>query len=191
MNYEIDLRSREYLSREHFLKKRSLLTFLLILFLVSPFFFYYGLNYYHLLLVKQFTTLEEEVNTLRREAEPLLIIASDLEDIASRKQLIDEIKPAPKKWSAGLHLLHDTAPAQITITRIEIASGGTIKIDGASSNLHAPARYRQNLLNLPAFEQTELNIMTLKADQNYTFKITTRLSTGDDLDDTIEKYTAQ
>lgn len=187
MSYDLDLRSPDYVSRELFLKKRPLIKVLTVILLFSPLFFYYGLNHYHQLLVNQATILEKEVIMLRQEAEPLLIITSELENIETRKQLIDELIPAQKKWSDGLHLLHDTAPAQITITRVEIASGGSIKIDGTSSNMHAPARYRQALSGLPVFGQTELNIMTLHSDQNYTFKITTQLSTGDEPDDNTEK----
>lgn len=191
MSYEIDLRSQDYLRRELFLKKKTLFKVILVIFLFSPLFFYGGLNYYHRLLENQATVLENEVNMLRLAAEPLLSISSELENVETRKEVIEELKFEQKKWSAGLHMLYDKAPAQITITGIEITTDGSIKIDGASSNLHAPARYRQNLAGLPHFEQTELDIMTLNSEHYYTFKITTRLLTGDELDDNTEKIAAQ
>lgn len=191
MSYEIDLRSQDYLRRELFLKKKTLFKVILVIFLFSPLFFYGGLNYYHRLLENQATVLENEVNMLRLAAEPLLSISSELENVETRKEVIEELKFEQKKWSVGVHMLYDKAPAQITITGIEITTDGSIKIDGVSSNLHAPARYRQNLASLPHFEQTELDIMTLNSEHYYTFKITTRLLTGDELDDNTEKIAAQ
>jgi len=191
LSYNLDLRSPDYVSRDLFFKKRTLLKVLSVIFFFSPLFSFYGLNHYHQLLANQATILEKEVIMLRQEAEPLLIITSELESIEIKKQLIEELKPDQEKWSAGLHLLHHAAPAQITITRIEIATSGSIKINGISSNMHAPARYRQNLSALPVFGQTELNIMTLNSDQNYTFKITSQLSKGDESDDNPEKTAVQ
>lgn len=191
MSYDLDLRSPVYISRELFHKKRSLIKFLLISLIFSPFFFYYGLYHYHQLLATQATALEREMIILRQEAEPMLNMTSELENIDSRKQVIDQLVPVHNKWSTALHLLHTRAPAQITITGIEITPGGSIKIDGTSSNMHAPARYRQNLSSVPIFGLTELNILTLHSDQNYTFKITTQLSTGDGLDDNTENFIAQ
>lgn len=187
MNYDLDLRSSRYVNQERFQEKKPLFKALLIIFAFSPLLFYCGLNHYHHLLANQVVNLEKEVIMLRQQAEPLLIITSKLENMENRKHHINELKPDQKKWSAGLHFLHDAATAEITITRIEITCDGLIKVEGNSSNMHAPARYQQNLSDLHLFGQTELNTMSLNSNQNYTFSMTTQLSTGDETDDNTEK----
>lgn len=191
MSYDLDLRSRQYINRENILRKRLLGTALTIILLLSPVLFYFGQAYFHQEMVKRAASLESEVFTLRRTAEPLMIISSELANLETRRQLIDELQPRGDHWSTGLHLLHSAKPAEIDITGIEISSGGTILIDGTSLNLQSPAQFRQNLAELPSFEQTALKIMTLDFNNSYTFQINAQLSEGDELNNGEEKAAIQ
>ncbi len=191
MSYNLDLRSKRYINRQNFLRKRILWIFLAIFLLLSPALCYTGLDHYHQALLNRSAKLEDEVNLLRQDAEPLVTITDNLADLEARRQLIDQLKLLSEKWSAGLHLLYDAVPAETTITEIELSSGGIVSIEGISLDLQSPAQYRQNLDDLSLFKQTELKIATLNSKQSYTFQIKARLSEGDELDGKKEKIAIQ
>lgn len=191
MSYNLDLRSKRYINRQNFLRKRILWIFLAIFLLLSPALCYTGLDHYHQALLNRSAKLEDEVNLLRQDAEPLVTITDNLADLEARRQLIDQLRLLNEKWSAGLHLLYDAVPAETTITEIELSSGGIVSIEGISLDLQSPAQYRQNLDDLSLFKQTELKIATLNSKQSYTFQIKARLSEGDELDGKKEKIAIQ
>lgn len=191
MSYDLDLRNRQYINRENFLRKRLLGTTLTIILLLSPVLFYTGLAYFHQEIVKRFASLESEVVTLRRTAEPLMAITTELDYLETRRKLIDELRPRDNRWSTGLRLLHSAKPAEVDITTIEVSSGGEILIDGTGLNLQSPAQFRQNLAELPLFKQTELQITALDFNHSYTFQINAQLSKGDELNDGEKKAADQ
>ncbi len=191
MSYNLDLRSKQYISRYHFRRNRPLWIALAITVMLSPILVYSGLNHYHQALVSRTVNLENKVIMLRQSAKPLMAINENLDNLQARQQLIDELKPFKKMWSAGLHLLYDATPAGINITGIEISSGGVISIEGDSFNLQSPAQYQQNLAALPLLEHTELKIMALNSDQSYTFQIKVQLAEGDELNGCKENIATQ
>ncbi len=190
MSYNLDLRSKQYISRYRFRRSRPLWIALAITVMLSPILVYSGLNHYHQALVNRAANLESEVIMLRQSAKPLMIITKNLDNLQARRQLIDELKPFRKQWFAGLYLLYDAAPVGIDITGIEI-SGGVISIEGISFNMQSPAQYRQNLADLSLLEQTELKIMALNSNESYTFQIKVQLSKGDELNGYKENIAIQ
>lgn len=180
LNYNLDLRSPEYKSKLNKHKIKPFKFMGIVLLLLLPMIIFQGLVLYQNYLVQQASELDKNLTILRRDAEPLINMSRELEDLEARALVEQELIPVKENWSAGLKLISNIAPQGITISSIEIRSGGSVQIYGTSENMQAPAQYTSSLARHSAFKSAELKMIAMNPDQRYNFQVDARLQQGDD-----------
>ncbi len=173
INYDLDLRSAEYISSTRFFKSGALKLVLTLCLFLLPLALFYGLEGYKAHLEQNTSALEAELSVLSLRAEPFIAMTAESEQIRARLELENKLDNVWVSWSSTLHKIRTAAPQTLNLDSIVIDSGGRVEIKGASSEMQSPALYRQNLDNLAFTGNTELKSVAMNSQGGYSFTVTT------------------
>ncbi len=173
INYDLDLRSAEYISSTRLFKSGALKLALTLCLFLLPLVIFYGLEGYKAHLEQTTAALEAELSVLSLKAEPFIAMTAESEQVRAKLDLEIKLDNVPVSWSSSLHEIRAAAPQTLNLDSIVIDSGGRVEIKGASSEMQGPALYRQALNNLAFTGNTILKSVTLNPQGGYSFTVTT------------------
>ncbi len=172
MNLNIDLRSAEYKASIRLIKTGTLkFACLAIIFLLPPLLLV-GLEIYCENLRQNNATLEAEVISLTENAAPLVVISGNLEETRAVLELEKQLSAYNQPWSSYLREIRVLSPRSLSGVSIIINPGVNIEITGNSTDMQAPAYFRESIASLPFTDQTELKTLAMHNPGGYIFSIT-------------------
>ncbi len=180
INYDLDLRSAEYVASTRLIKKGAVKLFIIILLLLLPIIMLAGLQSYRGYLEQKTAALAADISALKLKVEPLIAMTAETERLNEKLKLEEKLSGSKVSWSTAMREIRSALPHTLILDSITIDSGGSVEIKGTSQEIKSPALYRQNIANLPLTGYTSLESVSMNQHRSYNFVLkTVFISTGE------------
>jgi len=183
MNYEIDLRPPQKISKH---RKFSPSTFLFILFLVILLML---MGLYILLeisrdnLLNQVENLETKLARLDSDAVPLILLKEEILEINRKINLESKLAARDEPFSFIFRQMRALSPSDLHLTDITVSRNGYLEIFGYCYGMQTAADYLQSLEKSSMIYNSDLAILNMTESSKFSFSITGTINQGDHIYD--------
>ncbi len=183
MNYDIDLRSAEYIASTRSFKTGAGRLIITLCLLVLPLAFYYGLAEYRAHLEKTTAALEADIAALSLRAQPLISMKTESEQLRQIALLETNLNKRKTPLPSFIREIRAAAPHNLQLNSIVIKPDHSIEITGIGVEMQKPALFRQKIADLSFCGHTELKSVSMNPHNGYSFTIhSVLISPGEDAD---------